>query len=114
MPYLRIQTNQPLSPEQCATLAKTSSATVAEALGKPEQYMMVSVTPNSPMTFAGTSDPAALVELNAIGLPATRTAELSGMLCQLLESGGGVPSDRVYINFNDVPRHLWGWNGQTF
>jgi len=114
MPHLRIQTNRALSPEQSEALVKTASAAVAEALGKPEQYMMVSVTPNGTMTFAGTTEPAAFLELNSIGLPAARTTELSALLCNLIQSGTGIPKDRIYIHFADVPRQSWGWNGKTF
>lgn len=114
MPYLRIQTNQALSPEQAEALARTTSASVAEALGKPEQYMMVGVTPDATMTFGGTTEPAAFVELNSIGLPAAQTSELSALLCDLIKAGTGIQKDRIYINFSDVPRASWGWNGKTF
>jgi phenylpyruvate tautomerase len=114
MPYLRIETNQALGPEQCRTLAKTASDAVAQALGKPEQYMMVSVVPGRTMTFAGTGEAAAFVELNSIGLPAARTTELSGLICDLLRSTAGIAKDRIYIIFTDVPRQSWGWNGKTF
>jgi len=26
----------------------------------------------------------------------------------------GLPADRVYIEFADAPRSMWGWNGGTF
>lgn len=114
MPYLRIQTNQALSPEQSEALAKTASASVAEALGKPEQYMMVGVTPDATMTFGGTTEPAAFLELYSIGLPVAHTTELSALLCEQIQSGTDVPKDRIYIHFSDVPHASWGWNGKTF
>ncbi len=26
----------------------------------------------------------------------------------------GIPIDRIYISFEDVPASLWAWNGRTF
>ena len=34
--------------------------------------------------------------------------------CELLEKHGGVPDNRIYINFFDVPRANCGWSGRTF
>ncbi len=39
---------------------------------------------------------------------------MSQDFCQEIESTLGVSSDRIYIEFNDAQRHLWGWNGSTF
>ena len=26
----------------------------------------------------------------------------------------GIPKDKIYISFEDVPGSMWGWNGRTF
>ena len=26
----------------------------------------------------------------------------------------GIPIDKIYISFEDVPASLWAWNGRTF
>ena len=26
----------------------------------------------------------------------------------------GIPIDKIYISFEDVPASLWAWNGKTF
>ena len=33
---------------------------------------------------------------------------------QQLADALGIPIDRVFLNFADVPSNLWGWNGDTF
>jgi phenylpyruvate tautomerase len=87
---------------------------VASELGKPEQYMMVSVESPVSMLFAGTNEPCAFLELRGIGLPESKTGKLSQLLCGLVESQTGIPRDRVYINFADIKSSMWGWNGETF
>jgi phenylpyruvate tautomerase len=114
MPYLRIQTNLPLNKKADRTMLKQASALVAAELGKPEDYVMVAVQPDTPMSFAGTDDPAAFIELKGIGLPAAKSQRLSQVLSGLVNQHLGIPIDRIFLNFADVPPNLWGWNGDTF
>lgn len=114
MPFLRIETNQPLEADRRAGLLAAASAGVASLLGKPERYVMVSLAHNPDMLFAGSAEPLAYLELKSIGLPRARTAELSAALCALMDEHFGIPADRVYIEFADADRALWGWNGATF
>ena len=114
MPLLKIQTNTKVSNDKRDALLQKASRAVAQQLGKPEAYMMVSLETERPMMFAGNAEPAAFMDLKAIGLPAGKTAQLSALLCDMAKSELGVPADRVYINFADVPPNLWGWNGETF
>ncbi len=114
MPYLKIQTNRSLEPEASKTLLAAASRTIADALGKPERYVMVELTANPAMLFGGTDEPAAYVELKSIGLPAGQTKALSQAVSALLEASAGIAPARVYIEFTDVKGSLWGWNGGTF
>ena len=50
----------------------------------------------------------------AIGLPGDRTRAFSDTLCGLITAHLGVAPDRIYIEFSDAARHLWGWNSGTF
>ncbi len=114
MPYLKIQTNQPVDEDRRASLLAKASDAVAEALGKPERYVMVALEDSAPMLLAGSNAPLAYLELKSIGLPETRTAALSRVLCDLIQAEIGISQDRVYIEFADAPRKMWGWNGSTF
>ena len=114
MPLLIIQTNAKVSNDRRDALLKKASRAVAQQLGKPEAYMMVSLETERPMLFAGGGEPTAFMDLKAIGLPGSKTAQLSTLLCDLAKTELGIASERVYINFADVPANLWGWNGQTF
>ena len=114
MPMLKLQTSAPLSEEQRNTLLPTLSKLVAESIGKPEQYVMVTVETAS-ILMAGKAGPAALAEVRSIGgLNGRVNSQLSQKLCTLLEQTLGIPASRVYINFANVPADHWGWNGNTF
>lgn len=114
MPLLKIHTNVEREPGDSQPSLLRASKLVAERLGKPEKYVMVVIVPGMPMAFAGTEAPAAYLELKSIGLPETRTIELSAALCELMYEDFGVRPERVYIEFADAEPHMWGWNGQTF
>lgn len=114
MPYLKIQTNHRIDDTLAAALIKSASQLVAAGLGKPERYVMVALEPPIPMIFAGSDEPTVFMELKSIGLSENKTPQLSDTLCQLINKELGVPADRVYIEFQDAPRKMWGWDGGTF
>lgn len=114
MPYLKIQTNQELSESDQKVLLEKASAAVSRELGKPESYVMVTLDPPRPMLFAGTDDPVAYLELKSIGLPADNTKDISAALCKLISDELSINKDRVYIEFANAGRNMWGWNGSTF
>lgn len=114
MPYLKIQTNLPLSKKAERAVLRNASQLVAELLEKPEIFVMVALQPDTPMLFAGSDEPVAFLELKSIGLPARRTKDLCESLCQMIEGHLGVSRDRVYVKFIDVKRGMWGWKGDTF
>jgi phenylpyruvate tautomerase len=114
MPYLLTRTNASISQEGQQKLLARGSELVANALGKPERYVMVSLECNVPMMFDGKDAPCAYLELKSIGLPGDHTAALSQSLCGLINEELDIPTDRIYIEFADAPRHMWGWNGSTF
>lgn len=114
MPYLKIQTNLPLSKKAERSVLQDASALVAKELGKPEEFVMVALQPDTPMMFAGTDDPVAFLELKSIGLPADKTKRLSRTLCDLINRHLGIKPERVYVKFIDVLHSMWGWKGDTF
>ena len=114
MPMLAIRTNVDVAPDGRGTIVTAASRTVAKALAKPESYVMVSLETGVAMAFAGSTDATAFVELRSFGLTDDRTAELSRLICDVLEERLGVPGGRVYINFADWPRAMWGWDRRTF
>jgi phenylpyruvate tautomerase PptA (4-oxalocrotonate tautomerase family) len=90
------------------------SKTVAETIGKPEQYVMVSAS-QAAMQMSGNPGDAAFVDVRSIGgLTHDVNRKLSQKVCKLLNDSIGVPPNRIYLNFSDVEASHWGWNGSTF
>jgi phenylpyruvate tautomerase PptA (4-oxalocrotonate tautomerase family) len=114
MPYLKLNTNAPVSSEDSPQLLRQLSQLMAKETGKPERYVMVELEGNKAMSFAGNSEPLAYLECKSIGLTTAQAKSLSSSLCQLLENALQLPPERVYIEFSNCPAEYWGWNGSTF
>lgn len=112
MPFIKIQTNQKVEKEE--KLLKKLSAEMADQIGKPESYIMTALTANLKMTFGGSTEKTAFVEVKSIGLKQSMTEELSQFICKFLEQELEIDQDRIYIEFVDAPGAMWGWDGGTF
>lgn len=112
MPYLKIQSNCELKNSD-QLLAKASSF-IAGLLSKPEKYVMIHIEENQKMIFGGSKDALLYCELKSIGLPEDDTREISKELSAFLAAETSIPMDRIYLEFSNAQRHMWGWNGGTF
>ena len=114
MPLLKLETTVAISEDKLRTLLTSLSKAVAETIGKPEQYVMVTIS-QAVMAMSGTLGNAAFVDIRSIGgLSSGVNRKLSEQISKLLNDSLGIPSDRVYLNFADVDAANWGWNGSTF
>ena len=110
MPSINLKTSLKL--EEKNELLKAISSELSSLTGKPENYVMTSIDDGVAMTFSGTSDPCCYVEIKSIG--SLNPSKMSEIFCQIISTQIGIPSERIYIEFSDVPANLWGWDGRTF
>lgn len=116
MPLIKVQSSV-AAPEKkvVESLLQSLSAKLAGHFGKPESYVMTAFESDVPMTFGGSFDPVCYIEIKNIGtMTSAQTKAMSKDFCEEIESTLGVKRDRIYLEFNDAQRHLWGWNGSTF
>lgn len=111
MPLINVRTSLPAVDDATALLQELSAA-LAEQSGKPESYVMTLLQTAVPMTFAGSSDPCAYVEIKSIG--SLKPQAMTATFCQLISARTGIPANRIYVAFEDVKANSWGWNGRTF
>ena len=114
MPLLKLQINVSVAQAKHAELLTGMSKLVAHAIGKPEQYVMVTLEEGS-ILMSGKDGPAAFADVRSIGgLDGKVNREISQNLCVLLNKALGIPANRVYVNFADISPGNWGHNGSTF
>eukprot|EP00878_Enallax_costatus_P007476 GHUV01007829.1.p1 GENE.GHUV01007829.1~~GHUV01007829.1.p1 ORF type:complete len:116 (+),score=19.09 GHUV01007829.1:172-519(+) len=115
MPTLLIQTNVPGNGVDNSDILKALSRAVAETGGKPEQWVMVSLTTDKPMCYSGSEAPCAYGELISIGaIGGEKNKTISAAIAEVLRSKLKVEPNRFYLKFVDVARSDFGWNGSTF
>jgi phenylpyruvate tautomerase PptA (4-oxalocrotonate tautomerase family) len=114
VPLLKLETTVVLTEDKQKALLAALSKAVAGAIGKPEQYVMVTAGPVA-ILMSGKAGDAAFVDIRSIGrLTGDVNRKLSWEVCELLSDALGITPDRVYLNFADVEAGNWGWNGSTF
>ena len=95
-------------------LLQELSTIIAEAIGKPENYVMV-VASKCDVLMSGSAADAVYVEVKSIGgLSPAVNHEITMKICVLLNDHLGILEDRIYVTFADIPAEQWGWNGSLF
>jgi phenylpyruvate tautomerase PptA (4-oxalocrotonate tautomerase family) len=114
MPLLKLETTVALADDKKQALLASLSKIVAGTIGKPEQYVMIVISP-AVILMSGKPGPAAFVDVRSIGgLGGNVNQQLAQKIGGSLKESLGVPPDRIYLNFTDVAATNWGWNGDTF
>jgi phenylpyruvate tautomerase len=114
MPYLKLNTNVPITSQQSPKLLSALSKLMVQETGKPERYVLVELMENKAMLFAGTDEPLAYLECKSIGLSASQAKSISAAVSKALEENLQLSGDRIYIEFSSCPAEFWGWNRSTF
>lgn len=112
MPLLEIKTNTSIT--DVDPLLKSASEFTATLLDKPESYVMIHLNTDESLIFAGSNKPCAHLKLKSLGLIESETKAYSERLCGFISKNLDIDSSRIYIEFFNPERHLWGWNNSTF
>ena len=110
MPLLNISTNAKIRNEQIL-LAKSSNF-ISSITGKPENFVMVQLTHSLQMYFAGTDELCAFIEIKSIG--SLFPSKMSKPICEFFSTELEIPTERIYIFFQDIDSSQWAWNSRTF
>ncbi|HEX3020668.1 MAG TPA: phenylpyruvate tautomerase MIF-related protein [Chitinispirillaceae bacterium] len=114
MPLLNLFLSKKPDDVKSEKILSELSQIIAECLGKPHSYMMVSIS-ESKIFISGSTESAAFADLRSIGgINPNSTKLLSKKICDYLYKQLGTEPDRIYCNFSDVAASNWGWNGSTF
>ena len=117
MPLLHIHsTSKTINEKVIQEVHQSGAQILAEVLGKSIEYVMVLVNTSSSLSFAQDDQkPCAYLEVKNIGgFTPEITEKLSLRLCEMVVQKLQTPADRVYIEYQNAERYLWGWNGKTF
>ena len=109
MPYINVSTSAKI--EDKKKLLQEISILVSSLTNKSERFVMAKLDDNSEMHFEDES-PCCFLEIKSIG--SLNPSEMAKPISNFVYEKMGIPIDKIYISFEDVPASMWAWNGRTF
>lgn len=114
MPFVTVKAPVELALPEKEELLKLLAGIVADTLAKPIQYVMATYSVETVLIDSITGL-GAYIEVKTIGgLNPEVNNTLAAELGNLIHNALGIPDDRIYISFEDVPGENWAWKGKTF
>jgi len=109
MPYINVSTSAKVKDKD--KLLKEFSILISSLTNKSRRFVMARIEDNCQMHFDDET-PSCFLEIKSIG--SINPSEMVKPISDFLYEKMGIPIDRIYISFEDVPASLWAWNGRTF
>ena len=109
MPYINVSTSAKIKDKK--KLLEEISILVSSLTNKSKRFVMAKLDDNSEMYFNDES-PCCFLEIKSIG--SLNPSEMAEPISDFVYEKMGIPIDKIYISFEDVPASMWGWNGRTF
>ena len=109
MPYINVSTSAEVNDK--AKLLEEISILISSLTNKSRRFVMARIDDNCQMYFEDET-PSCFLEIKSIG--SLNPSEMIKPISDFVYEKMGIPIDRIYISFEDVPGSLWAWNGKTF
>ena len=109
MPFINVSTSVEVDDKK--RLLEGISSLVASLTNKSKSFVMAKLDDNSKMYFADDT-PCCFLEIKSIG--SLNPSEMVSPISNFVYEKMGIPIDKIYISFEDVPASMWAWNGRTF
>ena len=109
MPYINLSTSAKVKDKE--KLLEEISILISSLTNKSKRFVMAKIDDNCQMYFDDIT-PSCFLEIKSIG--SLKPSDMAKPISEFIYEKIGIPLDRIYISFEDVPASLWAWNGRTF
>ena len=109
MPNINVSTSAKLNDKD--KLLEDILILISTLTNKSRSFVMAKIDDNCQMYF-GDKTSSCFLEVKSIG--SLNPLEMAKPISDFVYEKMGIPIDRIYISFEDVPASLWAWNGRTF
>ena len=109
MPYINVSTSAKVDDKD--KLLEEITNLISSLTKKSRRFVMAKINDNCQMYFDDVT-PSCFLEIKSIG--SLNPSEMAKPISDFVYEKMGIPIDRIYISFQDVPASLWAWNGRTF
>ena len=109
MPYVNVSTSAKVKDKK--KLLEEISILISSLTNKSKRFVMAKLDDNSDMYFEDGSL-CCFLEIKSIG--SLNPSEMAKPISEFVHEKMGIPIDKIYISFEDVPASMWAWDGKTF
>ena len=109
MPFINISTSARVHDKK--KLLEEITSLISSLTNKSKRFVMAKLEDNLEMYFEDENN-CCYLEVKSIG--SLNSSKMTKPICDFIHEKIGVPIDKIYIYFEDVPASMWGWNGGTF
>ena len=109
MPYINIATSAKVNDKD--KFLEEISILISSLTNKSRRFVMAKIDDNCRMYFDDET-PSCFLEIKSIG--SLNPSEMAKQISNFVHEKVGIPIDKIYISFSDVPASMWAWNGRTF
>ena len=109
MPYINVSTSAKVDDKD--KFLEEISILISTLTKKSRRFVMAKIDDNCQIYFDDVA-PSCFLEIKSIG--SLNPSEMAKPISDFVYEKMGIPTDRIYISFQDVPASLWAWNGRTF
>jgi len=109
MPYINVSTSVKVNDKD--KLLEEISILISSLTKKSRRFVMAKIDDNCQIYFDDVT-PSCFLEIKSIG--SLKPSEMAMPISDFVYEKMGIPIDRIYISFQDVPASMWAWNGRTF
>ena len=109
MPYINVSTSAKVKDKD--KFLEEFSILISSLTNKSKRFVMARLDDNLEMFFDNES-PCCFLEIKSIG--SLNPSEMANPISNFVNEKMGIPIDKIYISFQDVPASMWAWNGRTF
>ena len=109
MPYINVSTS--VKVEDKKKILEEISILISSLTKKSKKFVMTKLDDDSVMNFDN-QYPCCFIEIRSIG--SLNPSEMAKPISNFVYERMGIPTDKIYISFEDIPASMWAWNGRTF
>ena len=109
MPYINVTTSAKVDNKK--KVLEEISILISSLTNKSKKFVLAKLDDNCEMYFDDDA-PSCFLEIKSIG--SLNPSEMAMPISDFVHKNMGIPKDKIYISFEDVPASLWAWNGKTF
>ena len=109
MPFINISTSATVKDKK--KLLDEISILISSLTNKSKKFVMAKLDDDSNLIFDD-ENPCCYIEIKSIG--SLYPSIMAQSICDFVYEKMGIPIDKIYISFEDVPAEKRGWNGRTF